>query len=355
MKRVWNPSYTGEQGLKSPRIICLLLAGLLALSAPAVLAQDNLPAEQAGEIGDPAGKIAFIRDGNIWVMNANGSVQQEMVQAINADGRLCWSNDDKHVMFTRSGMVDVKGPDLLGGRHKVYDLFVGSMDSLYANNRLFWYRVTTDMGSRDPEYHLDGSRVIFWKDMYANDVNATEPNYQICTMVPDGSFPKVLRSNWQGDDGTYLVSPTWSSQGTIAAVLFFQNRPQGFVVLTEGDLEKPLDSLKPRAMVNHNFVGPAFSPDGKWIACISNDMNKQGVFIASPDDLEKKYLVFRPPMGAYLNTVAPSFSPDSKWLTVSTTDGSIWIVNIAGGGARRLSGPGTDKFPAWSRTNAMMQ
>ncbi len=334
--------------------MCLLLVGLMALTAPAILAQEKLPADQAGEIGDPKGKIAFIREGDIWIMNADGSVQQEMVQVTNADGRVCWSPDDKQVMFTRSGMVDVKGPDLLGGRHKVYDLFVGTMDSLYANNRLFWHRVTTDMGSRDPEYHPDGSRVIFYKDMYANDVNAVEPNYQICTMAPDGSFPKILRGNWQGDDGTFLVSPTWNDEGTIAAVLFFKNRPQGVVLLDEDDLEKPLDSLKARAMANQNYVGPAWSPDSKWIALISNDMNKQGVYVATPD-LKTKYLVFSPPMGAYLNTVAPSFSPDSKWLTFSTTDGSIWIANIAGGGARRLSGPGQDRYPAWSKTEAMMQ
>jgi Tol biopolymer transport system component len=325
----------------------------MALTSSAILAQDKLPAEQAGEIGDPVGKIAFIREGDVWVMNVDGSVQQEMVQATNADGRLCWSPDDQHVMFTRSGMVDVKGPDLLGGRHKVYDLFVGSMDSLYANNRLFWFRVTTDMGSRGPEYHPDGSRVIFWKDMYANDVNAVQPNYQICTMAPDGAYPKVLRENWQGDGETFLVSPTWNADGTIAAVLFFQNRPQGIVVLEEGDLKAPLDSLKDEAMANHNFVAPAWSPDGKWLACVSNDMNNQGVYIQAPDS-EKRYLVFSPPMGAYLNTVAPSFSPDSKWLTFSTTDGSIWIANIAGGGARRLSGPGNDRYPAWSSTKDMM-
>jgi Tol biopolymer transport system component len=73
------------------------------------------------------------------------------------------------------------------------------------------------------------------------------------------------------------------------------------------------------------------------------------LYIASPD-LKERYLVFAPPPGTSLHTVSPSFSPDSKWLTFSTTDGSIWICDITGTGARRLSGPGDDKFSAWSKT-----
>jgi Tol biopolymer transport system component len=49
--------------------------------------------------------------------------------------------------------------------------------------------------------------------------------------------------------------------------------------------------------------------------------------------------------------MAPSFSPNSKWLTFATTDGSIWTCDITGGNAKRLTGPGLDWAPAWSKTS----
>ncbi|HEX2897130.1 MAG TPA: hypothetical protein VHP63_03670, partial [candidate division Zixibacteria bacterium] len=109
-----------------------------------------------------------------------------------------------------------------------------------------------------------------------------------------------------------------------------------------------LDSLKARARKNLKKVAPSWSPDGKWIACVYNDMNAPGVYVASPD-FKENYVVFVPPVGANLYTMSPSFSPDSKWLTFATTDGSIWITDITGSGARRLSGPGLDTSPSWSK------
>ena len=48
-----------------------LLAFLLILSPWGYAAK--LPAEKAGKIGVPLGKIAYVSNGNIWVMNWDGS------------------------------------------------------------------------------------------------------------------------------------------------------------------------------------------------------------------------------------------------------------------------------------------
>jgi Tol biopolymer transport system component len=77
-------------------------------------------------------------------------------------------------------------------------------------------------------------------------------------------------------------------------------------------------------------------------------MNSPGLFIATPD-LSERYLVFEPPVGTFVYPTAPSFSPNSKWLTFATSDGSVWTCDITGSNARRLTGPGTDQFPAWSK------
>ena len=112
---------------------------ILTVLCSSVFAVGKLPAEKAGTIGKVSGQIGFIREGNIWTMNADGTNQQKITAVGNADGRMSWSPDNKRIIFTRSGIVDLKGPDYLGGKHKVYDLFLAYIDSAMNDNRQYWY------------------------------------------------------------------------------------------------------------------------------------------------------------------------------------------------------------------------
>jgi len=75
-------------------------------------------------------------------MNWNGTDQFKVVTAENASGKLSWSPDGKSVAFCRYGMVDLKGPDHLGGKHKVWDIFIGFLDSARGEtpNTNWWRR-----------------------------------------------------------------------------------------------------------------------------------------------------------------------------------------------------------------------
>ena len=320
---------------------------LLITMTPFVMAAERLPADKAGTIGQPTGRLAFVRDKNIWVMNADGSDQQLVCEVGNADGRPSWSHDGRQIMFTRSGTVDLKAPDNTGGMHKVYDLFIVWMDSVYANNTMFWTRVTTDLGSRDPDW-VSPDKVVFYKDIKANDANTDRPNYQICTSAPDGSNFEVLRKDWANPGDQFLIKPAMNAKGDIVCEYFEKLQRVGLVVIPHGQYMMPMDDISEMAKKNKAMVTPSFSPDGKWVVYISNSMNDGGLYIATAD-LKQKYLVTPAPIGTYINPIKPSFSPDSKWLTFSTQDGSVWIIDITGNGKRRLSGPGMDNAPAWSK------
>ncbi|MBD3401483.1 hypothetical protein GF420_01200 [candidate division GN15 bacterium] len=337
-----------EQRIRSTKIVVLVSCVLML--ATLASAQSKLTVDQVGEIGQPTGQIAFIRAGNVWIMNADGSGQQAVSEVSNADGRLSFSPDNRKIVFTRSGEVDLRGPDMLGGRHKVYDLFLAFLDSVEVGNSMWWMRITDDLGSRDPEWQPDG-RIIFTKDMNANRVNAAMPNYQIVISDENGGSQELLRKDWQ-NMSEFMMNPTMNTRtGDIAFVHFFDLKPQGIAVLPADDFMVPLDSVRDISTRNIKRVAPSFSPDGKWLAYVYNDMSKAGVYVATPD-LSEHYLVWEPPVNVYPRTLAPSFSPNSKWLTFATTDGSIWIVDIMGNNARRITVPGNDKAPAWSKPTA---
>ncbi len=337
----------GDEKLKKALIavalICLI--GMVSLSAQTD-ADIKLPASRAGQISAPLGKIAFIRDGDLWVMDWDGKNQFKVVAAQNADGRVSWAPDNKRIAFVRKGNVNLQGPDNLGGQHKVYDLFIGYLDSANVNTN-FWYRLANDLGSRHPEWSADGSRILFTKDLNANTLNAELPNYQNCTIDTLGnSFQQITNSSEKND--RWAMMPTTGPNGNFAFVLFRDKNAVG-VVIAPPTLKSITDTeISAKAKFLKGVTGPAWSPDGNWIAVIQTEINKQAIYLLKPD-MSEKFLVYKPGPGQVLQTYPLSWSPDSKWLTFATGDGSIWIIDITGNGLKQVCQSGNNFAPGWSK------
>jgi len=334
--------------LHARNLFVLLLIAALALTGKTYAAAEKLPASAAGEIGKPTGRIAFVRNKNVWVMDHRGQNQMKVCEATNADGRLSWSPDGRRIAFTRSGTINFKSPAMgEGGFHKVYDVFQALLDSAEVGATYFWYRMTDDLGSRNPEWNRNGE-IILTRDMMASQANAFFPNYQVCILDPEGGNIEILRKDWQTMP-EFFISPSMNGRGDIVFVHFYQQKPQGIAVLPRDKFMTSLDSVRTQSIKMKDAVSPSWSPDGKWIAYINNNMTEPGLFLTTAD-LSKSYLVWEPPTpSTYPSTSQPSFSPNSKWLTFATTDGSIWICDITGNQSKRISGPGMDTYPAWSK------
>lgn len=316
-------------------------------------AQGNQPArlspEKAGAIGYPSGQIAFIRSGDLWVMNADGSNQFKVVTAQNADGSISWAPDGKRIAFTRKGEADLRGPDNLGGRHKVYDIFIGYIDTaMIARNTNWWFRITDEMGGRYPNWSDDGSHIIFTQDLHANFVNSALPNYQTAMVDTAGGPIHIFRTDYNNSDSLFVLMPSPGPGNQCAFVILQKTQSLGVGIGTVDMKTLTKKDLNTRVKMIPGTTAPAWSPDGKWIALIESSMDKQGIYIVNPE-LTEKYLIYKPAPGQALQTYPLSWSPNSKWITFGTSDGALWIIDITGNGLKQLTGSGLNLSPTWSK------
>jgi len=337
-----------------------VLVGLLLTFAQVSADKPDQPPELSGNMltadvgARPTGRIAFISDGGISIMDTDGKNRRKVCAVDNARGRLSFSPDNKLIAFSREGRDANKLPSGEGGMHLLHDIFLAFVDSATTNTN-WWKRVTFGLGGFYPEWSANDTIIYFQNDINAGFVDYIVPSQQLARVSINDGHAEYLRKDWQTLNTSTLM-PSFTRDGKkLAFVISYSNDPDRYVIsnygikimdmkdimIPESDLRKPTKGLG-------NAVAPSWSPDGQWLAYISNDMRKPGLYVIS-SDLSRKHVVFEPSVTQQISPNPVGWAPNSKWITFATMDGTIYVIDINGNNLMPITGPGKHSNPTWSR------
>jgi Tol biopolymer transport system component len=335
--------------MNTKRAVLAALAAVLMITSVAAAVAADL--ENSGQNFDPAWspdgrKIAFVGDGKIYVMNADGSGKRRLTRnaapdlrpdvqpAWLPDSQPAWSPDGRKIAFEtlRHG-----GPFACSDGHPSagcnWELYVMNADGS-GQRRLTRDRATDGGATWSP----DGRKLLFHR--------ARSGFY---VMNADGSGRRRLAAA--------TGSATWSPDGRMIAF----SRGSGdardvYVINADGSGQRRLTHSPGMDLQ------PTWSPDGRKIAFVSRRercpsaaagssyvCGNAEIYVMNADGTGQRNLTHNPASGFYS---AVAWSPDGRKMAFSCDrDGNaeIYVMNADGSGQRRLTrNPLSDVVAAWS-------
>lgn len=279
-------------------------------------AADEIVRWVTGRPGAAATRLLFVRNGQIWRVDADGQGLEQVPSAGNPALSPAWSPDGRRIAYTafvRSGQPLV-----------VQDLASGERDIV----------PTTEYGLNiTPEYSRDGSRLAFAHATEAGtDVYVYDVARQCCvTRLTVGRFSDNL-------------SPTWSPDGgRIAFISTRAGTPQLYSMDADGGNPDVLARFDFGATGQTN--GPSWSPDGQAIAFHRDVAGAPQLFVLDVGTRSVRQLT-----GSGRNE-DPTWAPDGRHLCfVSSRSGQrqLWVLDVETGRVRQLTSLGGARLPAWS-------
>lgn len=317
--------------LPSRRVVAIaamiVVAGLLV--APAVAIGDHLlelisGKSARGDVQTPAWspdgrKLAFVseRDGNaeIYVMNADGSEQENLTRQPSSDSHPRWSPDGRKLVFVSRRVGNA-------------EIYVMNADG--SGLRKLTRSPSYD---RDPAWSPDGRAIAFVRKIVPKKCvpGACQDIAYLYVVNADGSGLRRLTTNKR-----HAFSPSWSADGKTI-------RYGGYLVNADGSGRRKMHEA--RIWTNRNIaLDGVWSPDGQRIAAVSvahsppqaQNTPKLGLWVTNADGSNARRVAAKAAEGD------PAWSPDGRRIAfrrlgIGRANSDLYVVNADGSGLRRLT------------------
>jgi len=276
------------------------------------------------------GRIVFSHEGDVWVMNADGSDRTRLTTDPAPDFDPAWSPDGRRIAFRTHR----------DGNEEVYVMNADGSGQRNASR--------SPGGDYSPAWSPDGEWIAFMSDRSGG------PN--VWLMRPDGAAPRQLT-----DLPGISEYPSWSPDG---ARLAFHCTSGRVLESGVGDFEicvvdRDGSNLEQITDAPGESKLPAWSPDGAWIAFQSDrngwpsgpkppgyDGERYGeyeVYVVQPDGSGLRRVTTHPDE----DDTSAAWSPAGDYLLVSRY-GCLDVLSPDGSRSTRLTdGLCADEFPDW--------
>lgn len=213
-------------------------------------------------------KIAFWSDrgGNpqIFVMNADGSGVTQLTNDSSADFiRPAWSPDGTRIAYTR--MVETRYGG--GGRQngEIWLMNANGSGLVQVTNGVSADPSVREVWDYWPTWSPDGTKIAFERTVWSFGCNSIRPPY---TCGVSATAPEITVANEDGSSPTDLtrgIMPAWSPDGTKIAFARSADIDVYDVYVVNPDGSGPTRLTQPVANTVATNHRPAWSPDGKHI------------------------------------------------------------------------------------------
>jgi TolB protein len=279
-------------------------------------ASDQVEQWITGTHGIAATRVAFARDGQVWIVDSDGFGAHPVTTKVGALSP-CWSPDGRYIAysaFTAKGtVIDVQ------------DLQANTVRTLVA---------TPGNLNTAPVFSPDGTTLVY--------AHGDEIGTDLFVTNPFSNDPARRITVGRGTDNT---QPTFSPDGRqIAFTSGRSGHPEIYITDVDGT---NVDLLTPYAFGDENYrSGADWSPDGRAIALSSMTAGVFQVMTINLRDRSMKQLT------SDGRNEDPSWAPDSRHMAFTSNRTGVkqlWVLDAESGRARQLTFGSEARLAAWSR------